>query len=80
MKLSELGLKTKPATKYFDGGFIKFSTVDKELHFAVMIWTVDRRVLCLSHQGWIQSNIILDKMLNIKTFDEVRKLIPENWI
>ena len=35
MKLAELGLKTKPATKYFEHGYVKFYTVNKNLFFEI---------------------------------------------
>lgn len=35
MKLEELGLKTKPATKYKDHLYISFKTVNKELFYKI---------------------------------------------
>lgn len=38
MNLSELGLKTKPATKYFAGGYFKFRTYNKDLSYELMLF------------------------------------------
>ena len=35
MKLAELGLKTKPATKYVENGYISFSTQNKNLFHVI---------------------------------------------
>ena len=42
MKLSELGLKTKPATKYFDHGQISFKTENKNLFYSILVWSLDK--------------------------------------
>lgn len=36
MKLQELGLEHKPETKYFDGGYVSFSTDEQELYFEII--------------------------------------------
>ena len=52
MKLAELGLKTKPETKYFDHGYTSFSTVNKNLFYSITVWSLDKT---------LQTTIIKDK-------------------
>lgn len=42
MKLTELGLKTKPSTKYFDHGQINFKTENKNLFYSILVWSLDK--------------------------------------
>ena len=42
MKIGTPELKSKPATKYFEFGFIAFKTVNKELFFEIIVWSGDR--------------------------------------
>ncbi len=77
MKLAELGLKTKPATKYFDHGWVSFSTANKELYYAVCLWSADKTTLSIYAQGMIRKQSQYDGMMNAKTFDQVRESINQ---
>lgn len=75
MNLNELCLKNKPSTKYFDHGWISFSTTDKELYYAICIWSADKTHLSIYAQGSILSKEQLDGFLSAKTFDKVREFV-----
>jgi hypothetical protein len=70
MKLVELGLKSKPMIKYFDGGYIKFSTANKDLSFAIWVWK-DRTLLMKLSEGKVKDKDHLNYLMKIKTKDEV---------
>lgn len=70
MKLAELGLKTKPATKYFDGGYVKFNTNNKELSYQIWIYK-DKTLLMKLEDGKVKDQEHLTKLLTIKTKAEV---------
>ena len=42
MNLTDLGLKTKPVTKYFDHGQISFKTENKNLFYSILVWSLDK--------------------------------------
>lgn len=44
MNLEQLGLKTKPQTKYFDHGHISFKTENKNLFYSVIVWSLDKSI------------------------------------
>ena len=69
MKLSELGLKTKPSTKYFDGGYIAFSTQNKDLYYKIVRVTKTNQATLDS--GMIRSKAEFDVLMRIKTIKEV---------
>lgn len=71
MKLAELGLKTKPATKYFDGGYVKFSTLEKELYYGIVIYDNNRNPFVLQNFEKVNDSIKLHCLLNIKTKNQV---------
>lgn len=68
MKIGTPELKTKPATKYFDGGYIRFYTVDKTLWYAI------HRVTKTSNQslsgGTVTNDVHLKQLLAIKNLSE----------
>ena len=68
MKLVELGLKTKPATKYFDGGYYKFLTVNGELWYEVHYVKKSGTGLCWSDR--VKDNEQLGQMMKVKTMQE----------
>lgn len=70
MKLTDLGLKTKPATKYFDHGYIKFRTENKELFDEIWIMDNQRNPSLLS-SGRVRDIEHLKSILAIKSRDEV---------
>ena len=71
MKLADLGLKTKPATKYFDGGYVKFSTLEKELYYGIVIYDDKRNPFVLEKFQPVNDSIKLHCLLNIKTKKQV---------
>ncbi len=71
MKLQELGLKSKPQTKYFDGGYVSFSTIDKVLWFKVTVLDKDRKPFLFSDDEVVRSKEHLKLLLSIKHRDEV---------
>lgn len=72
MKLQELGLKTKPATKYFEGGYVKFYTVNKTLFFE--IHQVTKEYSGSISAGSIQDQKHLKDLLAIKSVNEAVNL------
>lgn len=64
MKLAELGLKTKPETKYFAGGYVSFSTSEKELFYEIHV--VGRTYQGLIGNGKVKDREHLDALLLIK--------------
>lgn len=54
MKLSELGLKSKPQTKYFEGGYVAFSTVEGELYYQIF-------ATGKAYQGKIEEGKVISK-------------------
>lgn len=69
MKLQELGLKQKPQTKYFEGGYVSFSTVGNELFYEVT--SVKKE-----HKGSVDTGTILnkdqlDRLLSTKIITEL---------
>ena len=71
MKLAELGLKTKPATKYFDGGYISFQTKDDELFYRVYSLTKTNQALLF--EGKIEDKNTFDGLMNIKQVTKLPK-------
>lgn len=69
MKLEELGLKTKPATKYFEHGYIKFFTENKSLGYKV--YRVTKTNQALIEGGSIIRKEQLTKMLAAKSIKDV---------
>ena len=70
MKLSELGLKTKPETKYFAGGYVVFKTENKELYDEVWVFDNNKNPFLLS-AGKVQNKEHLESLLSIKGKNEV---------
>ena len=75
MKLADLGLKTKPATKYVEGGFISFRTENKELFYKIVVvtktkrWTLD--------VGVVADKSHLDVLLGGKTIKQYMELLNQ---
>lgn len=70
MKLAELGLKTKPATKYFDHGYVKFKTENKELFSRLTIYDKNRNPFEPYPWMIVQSKEELNNLFAIKTVHE----------
>lgn len=70
MKIGTPELKTKPATKYFDGGYVKFSTDNKELSYQIWIYK-DKTLLMKLEDGKVKDQEHLTKLLTIKTKTEL---------
>ena len=68
MKLSELGLKTKPATHYFEFGWVSFSTDNKELYYEVVAMTKGRKTTL--DGGLVLNKEHLEQLLAIKSLKE----------
>lgn len=68
MKLQELGLKSKPQTKYFTHGYVSFQTSDDELFYEV-------EHVSLQSKGTIDGGKVMNKehfdmLMNVKTIEE----------
>ena len=74
MKLTELGLKTKPATKYVENGYISFSTQNKNLFHE--IHQVTKTINGVLYRGEIRSKDYLDALLKSKTMKDVINALP----
>jgi len=72
MKLSKLGLKTKPETKYFAGGFVAFTTSNGELWYEVHY--VKKEGTGLAWSDKVKSKEVLDQLLKLKTMNEAMSL------
>lgn len=70
MKIGTPELKTKPATKYFDGGYIRFFTVNKELSYQIWVWK-DKTLLMMMVSGKVKDKDHLDYLMKIKTKAEL---------
>lgn len=68
MKIGTPELKTKPATKYFDGGYVRFFTVDRELFYEV--FSVTKTTLSSLDGGKVLNKEHLDQLLSIKSLKE----------
>ena len=73
MKLSDLGLKTKPSTKYFAGGWVSFSTQNKELYYKIVLSTI-RKQFTLD-EGKIADKSHLEVLLHIKDYHQAMELL-----
>lgn len=73
MKLAELGLKTKPETKYFAGGYIKFSTENKNLFFE--IFSVSKTNMGSIGKNWVTSKDQLNALLSIKSIEQAVEVL-----
>lgn len=73
MKLQELGLKSKPATKYFSGGHISFSTSNKELFYKVFGTTKTWRGDLIG--GKVVDKEQLDQLLSVKTLSDITEYV-----
>ena len=75
MKLAELGLKTKPATKYFAGGWISFSTQNKELYYKIVLSTI-RKQFTLD-EGKVADKSHLTVLLTIRDYHQATELLNQ---
>ena len=73
MKLAELGLKTKPETKYVAGGYISFFTEDK--HLGYKIYKVSKTNQALLDGGSINSKDQLTELLTLKSISDAVKRV-----
>lgn len=69
MKIGTPELKTKPATKYFEGGYISFKTQDKELFYKVVRVTKTRQGTLIS--GKVENEEELKALLAVKTLTDI---------
>lgn len=76
MKLQELGLKTKPETKYFANGYVSFSTSQGDLHFEIVVWSGDKSRATHSpiKSGSVDSKEQLDNLMKITSVYEAANL------
>ena len=73
MKLVELGLKTKPSTKYVQGGYVSFFTTNKNLGYKITKVTKTNQMLI--DGGSINSKEQLTELLTLKSITELVKRI-----
>lgn len=74
MKLADLGLKTKPATKYFPGGWVAFKTDNQNLFFEIK--AVGKTFLGkLTEWEPVKSKDQLDSLLSIKKMEDTMELL-----
>ena len=66
------GLKQKPLNHYFDGGVVKFSIDEGELHF--LIKQITKKGNFTIYSGVITEKEQLDKLLSIKTLSELQTI------
>lgn len=71
MKLADLGLKTKPETKYFAGGYVSFSTSDGHLDYR--IYRVTKTNQSILDAGSVLSKDQFDELMAIKTVSDAVK-------
>jgi len=71
MKIGTTELKTKPATKYFDHGYISFSTVNKELFYKVTCFESSRNQFTLINKSPVKDVQQLEQLLKTKTIKEI---------
>ena len=76
MKLSELGLKTKPSTHYFGFGYVRFSTFQKNLSYEIILFDNKKNQFTYGG-GAVIDKTHLNKLLNVKHRDEVTNGICE---
>lgn len=72
MKIAELGLKTKPETKYVAGGYISFQTINHVLSYKIT--RVTKTNLATIDGGLVRDKGHLDLLLKCKTVKEVIQL------
>ena len=76
MKIGTPELKTKPATKYFDHGYIAFNTVNKELFFKVMVFDDRRNPVPVHDKSLpVSDSEHLKTLLSIKTRQQILELL-----
>lgn len=68
MKLKDLGLSTKPQTKYFTHGYVSFETSDDELFYEV-------EHVALNSKGTVDGGKVLNKehfdmLMNVESIQE----------
>lgn len=68
MKLADLGLKTKPATKYISGGYIKFYTSNGQLCY--FVYHVTKTSSGSIYGDRIRDKQTLDDLLNMKSITQ----------
>lgn len=71
MKLSELGLKSKPQTKYFENGYIAFSVRDGELNFRIIALDKARTPFILADYKPIKSLEHYTQLISFKSIGEI---------
>lgn len=68
MKLQELGLKSKPQTKYFEGGYVSFSTMDGVLRYKITQVTKTNQTVIDS--GYVIDSDHFETLLTMKSIKE----------
>lgn len=71
MKIGTPELKVKPATKYFDGGYVRFATVNKELFYQTIIYDDKRSPFPFNNLTIVKDAEHLKSLLATKTRAEV---------
>lgn len=74
MKIGTPELKTKPATKYVENGYISFSTQNKTLFHE--IHHVTKTINGVIYRGEVRTKEYLDALLKAKTFKDVIAALP----
>lgn len=71
MKLADLGLKTKPETKYFAKGYVSFKTQNKELLYQITFFDQQKNPFLYSKWKPVNDSGHLKDLLTIKSVNEV---------
>lgn len=66
------GLKQKPVNKYFEGGVIKFSCREGKLYYTIK--QITKTGSGDIRGGQVGSKTHLDKLLSIKTFNDIQTI------
>lgn len=72
MSFQELGITTKPQTKYFDGGYVSFSSLGKTLYYRLTLVSKTKQFLLIG--GVVRNKEYFEKLLAIKTSKDAVEL------
>lgn len=68
MKLSELGLKQKPQTKYFEGGYVAFAVREGKLQYKIVF--ASKNYTGTLFTSYVLNKEHLERLLSFKVIDE----------